>query len=142
MADNSGVDKRITFGIILIIIGGIFLLSTLDVIDFRASRIIFHPSFILLVVGILILVNSAKKAFGGILAGVGFFWILPRVFPQLDYGPELIIPVLLICIGIYFIFKHSQKKTDDGYYHKSEKLNKDMVDDVAIFGGGNKAVRR
>ena len=140
MAEHTGMDKRITFGIILIIIGGIFLLGTLDVIDFRASRIVFSFPFILFIVGILIMINSNKKALGGIFAGVGLVWLLPRMFPQLDYGPGLIIPILLICIGIYIILKHSQKKTEDEYEVSTEKLNKDMVDDVAIFGGGNKVI--
>lgn len=140
MTEKNGMDKRIVFGLILIIIGGIFLLSTLDIIDFQASRIIFSFPFILFIIGILIMINSNNKVLGGIFTGVGLIWLLPRIFPQLDYGPSLIIPVLLICIGIFIILKHSQKKTDEGYYHKSEKLNKDMVDDVAIFGGGNKVI--
>ncbi|OGU73787.1 MAG: hypothetical protein A2V93_02845 [Ignavibacteria bacterium RBG_16_34_14] len=137
---NSGVDKRITFGIILIIIGGIFLLSTLDIINFHASRIIFSFPFILFIVGILIMINSNKKALGGIFAGVGLIWLLPRIFPEIDYGPGLIIPVLLICLGIYMILKHSQKKTADGYNFHDETIKKDLVDDVAIFGGGNKVI--
>ena len=137
---NTGVDKRMTFGAILILIGGLFLLNTLDIVDFRVSRIIFSFPFILFIVGILILINSSNKVLGGILASIGFFWLLPRIFPQLDYGPGLIIPVLLISLGIYMIFKHSQKKNEDGHIIPDEKLNKDMIDDVAIFGGGNKVI--
>ncbi len=140
MAEHTGIDKRITFGIILIIIGGIFLLSTLDIIDFQASRIIFSFPFILLVMGILIMVNSAKKVLGGILAGVGFIWLLPKIYPQIDYGPNLIVPVLLIALGIYMIIKHSQKKTESESIVSGDALKKDTIDDVAIFGGGNKVI--
>jgi predicted membrane protein len=137
---NSGVDKRITLGAILIVIGGLFLLNTLDIVDFRVSRIIFSFPFILFVVGLLILINSSNKMFGGILTAVGFFWILPRIFPQLDYGPGLIIPILLIVMGIYMILRHTQKKTEDGQILLDEKLSKDMIDDIAIFGGGHKVI--
>jgi len=140
MSENTGMDKRITFGIILIIIGGIFLLSTMDIIDFRASNVIFSFPFILFIVGILIMINSAKKAFGGILAGVGFFWLLPRIFPEIDYGPNLIIPILLIVLGIYMIIRHSQKKTAPEFIGSGDLLKKDSIDDVAIFGGGNKVI--
>ncbi|OGU26979.1 MAG: hypothetical protein A2057_15220 [Ignavibacteria bacterium GWA2_35_9] len=140
MSENAGMDKRITLGIILIIIGGIFLLSTFDIIDFHASRIIFSFPFILFIVGIMIMINSAKKALGGILAGVGFFWLLPRIFPGIDIGPNLIIPVLLIVLGIYMILKHSQKKTEYESGISGESLKKDTIDDVAIFGGGNKVI--
>jgi len=137
---NHGIDKRIMFGIILIIIGGIFLLSTLNVIDFHASNIIFSFPFILFIVGILIMINSNKKALGGIFAGVGLVWLLPRIFPEINYGPGLIIPILLICLGIYMILRHSQKKNEDGVVISDEKIKKDVVDDVSIFGGGNKVV--
>jgi predicted membrane protein len=140
MSENIGMDKRITFGIILIIIGGIFLLSTLDIINFHASNVIFSFPFILFIVGILIMINSAKKAFGGILAGVGFFWLLPRIFPDIDYGPNLILPVLLIVLGIYMIIRHSQKKTEIESKASGDSLQKDTIDDVAIFGGGNKVI--
>jgi len=136
---NTGVDKRITFGIILILIGGLFLLNTLDIVDFRISRIVFSFPFILFIVGILILINSNKKVLGGIFAGVGLIWLLPRIFPEIDYGPGLIIPVLLICLGIYMILKHSQKKTNDEKW-TMENIKKDIVDDVSIFGGGNKVI--
>lgn len=137
---NTGVDKRITFGIILILIGGLFLLNTLDIIDFRVSKVIFSFPFILFIIGLLIMINSGNKVLGGILTGVGFFWLLPRVFPELDYGPGLILPLLFILLGIYMIFKHSQKKSGDGHTLSDEKLKKDMIDDVAIFGGGNKVI--
>jgi len=136
---NTGVDKRITFGIILILIGGLFLLNTLDIVDFRISRIVFSFPFILFIVGILILINSNKKVLGGIFAGVGLIWLLPRIFPEIDYGPGLIIPVLLICLGIYMILKHSQKKNEDDKW-TMENIKKDIVDDVSIFGGGNKVI--
>ncbi|HEX9740975.1 MAG TPA: LiaF domain-containing protein [Ignavibacteriaceae bacterium] len=137
---NTGVDKRVTFGAILILIGGLFLLNTLDIIDFRVSKVIFSFPFILFIIGLLIMINSSNKVLGGILTGVGFFLLLPKVFPQLDYGPGLIASILFILLGIYMIFKHSQKKNEDGYNVQDEKLKKDMIDDVAIFGGGNKVV--
>ncbi|RPI72133.1 MAG: hypothetical protein EHM47_08895, partial [Ignavibacteriales bacterium] len=96
---NTGIDKRITFGIILILIGGLFLLNTLDIIDFRVSRIIFSFPFILFIIGVLIMINSGNKVLGGILSGIGLVWMLPKIFSQLDYGQGLIIPVVLIFLG-------------------------------------------
>ena len=138
---NNSIDKRITFGVILIFIGGLFLLNTFDILDFRVSKIIFSGPFILFMVGILLLINSNKKALGSIFAGVGLIWLLPRIFPEVNfnYGPGLVIPVLLICLGIYIILKHSQKKTTDEKW-TMENIKKDMVDDVSVFGGGNKVI--
>jgi len=139
--NHNNVDRRITLGIILIFIGGLFLLNSLDIIDFRVSRIIFSAPFILFVIGILIMVNSGKRALGGILAGVGFLWLLPRIFPDIDFGPHLFIPVLLILLGVYMIVKHSQRKTERESLTSDEFLRKDFVDDVAVFGGGHKIIR-
>jgi predicted membrane protein len=139
--DHNYVDKRITLGIILIFIGGLFLLNSLDILDFRVSRIIFSAPFILLVIGILIMVNSGQRALGGILAGVGFIWLLPRIFPDIDLGPNVFIPVLLILLGVYMIIKHSQKKTQNESFISDEFVRKDFIDDVAVFGGGHKVVR-
>ncbi len=138
---HNGVDKRITLGIILIIIGGLFLLNSLDIVDFRVSRIIFSAPFILFIIGILIMVNSGKRALGGILAGVGFIWLLPRIFPDIDFGPNLFIPVILILLGVYMIIKHSQKKTENDSFISDEFVKKDFIDDVSVFGGGNKIIR-
>lgn len=140
MTEHSGMDKRITFGIILIAIGGLFLLNTLDVIDFHASRIIFSFPFILFVVGILILINSSKKVFGGILTGVGSFLLIPRIFPDIHYGSNLIVPLLFITLGLYLIFRHTQKKNHSDIDDYDYKIKKDTIDDVSIFGGGTKVI--
>jgi predicted membrane protein len=140
MSENTGMDKRITFGIILIIIGGIFLLSTLDIFDFHASRVIFSFPFFLFVAGILIFINSCKKVLGGIMATVGFFLLLPRIFPGIHLNADITIPILFIALGTYLIFRHSHKKKlhdDRGF---DEQVKKDTIDDVSIFGGGTKVV--
>ena len=137
--NHNNVDRRITLGIILIFIGGLFLLNSLDIIDFRVSRIIFSAPFMLFVIGILIMVNSGKRALGGILTGVGFLWLLPRIFPDIDFGPNLFIPLLLILLGVYMIVKHSQKRNEQ--FISDEFVKKDFIDDVSVFGGGNKIIR-
>src|SRR5690606_41037551 len=91
-------------------------------------------------VGLLMMINHGKKMLGGIFMGIGLLWLLPTIFPRLDYGPGLIIPVLLILLGLYRIFKHSEKKSDAGCGYINEELKQDMIDDVAIFGGGNKVI--
>jgi predicted membrane protein len=136
---NTGLDKRITFGIILIIIGGLFLLDTFNLITFSISRIIFSFPFILLIIGVIITINSSNKILGGILTGVGVFWLLPKFFPQLDYGPGVILPLLFIFLGLYMIINHARKNST-GDKLQNENLKKDIIEDVAIFGGGNKVI--
>ena len=106
--DRNHVDKRVIFGSILIFIGGLFLLNSLSIIDFRFSRVIFSWPFFLMIIGVFILVNTSKKVLGGILSGVGAFLLLPRVFPDLYFDGSVVFPVILIAFGLYILKINNQ----------------------------------
>lgn len=135
---QNRTDKRVFLGGILIVIGGILLLSTIDVFDFRISRMIFSWPFIMTMIGIFILLNTNKKLLGGILTGIGLFFLLERIVPGLHYRSGIVIPVILIAFGIYIILKQKRKDIDDPERHGV--LKKDLIDDVSIFGGGSKII--
>ncbi|GMR25458.1 MAG: hypothetical protein BMS9Abin39_0757 [Ignavibacteria bacterium] len=135
---ENRTDKRIFLGGILIVFGGILLLSTIDVFDFRISRMIFSWPFIITIIGIFILLNTNKKLLGGILTGIGLFFLVERIVPGLHYQSGLVIPVLLIAFGIYIILKQTRKNIDDPERHGFQK--KDLIDDISIFGGGSKII--
>ena len=138
---DSNPNKRITVGIILIFLGAIFLFNTLDIFSFRVTHVIFSFPFILMIIGILIMVNSSKKVFGGILTGIGVVWLLPRIFPEINYGGDVILPLVFIGLGIYIIFKHTQKRREYiSGFQRDATIDKDIIEDVAIFGGGTKII--
>jgi predicted membrane protein len=138
--ENSGTktDKRILLGGILIVIGALLLLGSMDVLDFRVSRIIFSWPFFISIIGVFILLNTNKKIFGGILTGIGLFFLLERIVPGLHYHGGIIIPVILISLGAYIILNQRRKGIEDS--DKSGFLKKDLIDDVSIFGGGTKII--
>lgn len=131
---NSGTDRRVWLGGALIVIGALFFLSSFDFIHFNFGRILFSWQFIMLVIGLFILVNSNKKVLGGILAGIGGLFLIPKLFPQVHFGGEIFWAIVLISLGVYII-AHHRKNGDD---IDDQTLKKDYVDDVAIFGGGTK----
>lgn len=135
---ENRTDKRVFLGGILIVIGGILLLNTIDVFDFRISRVIFSLPFIITMIGIFILLNTNKKLLGGILTGVGLFFLVERIVPGLHYHSGIFIPVILIAFGIYIILKQTRKNIDDPERHGF--LKKDLIDDISIFGGGSKII--
>src|SRR3990172_7189725 len=98
---NRHTDKRILLGGILIVIGAFLLLGSMDIFDFSISHIIFSWPFFFTVIGLFILVNTNKKIFGGILCGIGIFFLLPRIFPGIHYHGGIIFPVILISLGTY-----------------------------------------
>jgi predicted membrane protein len=138
--ENSGnkPDKRFLLGGILIVIGAFLLLGSMDILDFRVSRIIFSWPFFISIIGVFILLNTNKKIFGGILTGIGLFFLLERIVPGLHYHGGIIIPVILISLGAYIILNQRRKGIEDP--DKSGFLKKDLIDDVSIFGGGTKII--
>ena len=102
---QNGLDKRVVLGAVLIFLGGLFLLGSLNVLDFNIGRVIFSVPFAMLVIGLFILVNTSKRLTGGLLTGLGVFFLIPRIYPQIEYNSGIVIPVLLILFGVYIIFK-------------------------------------
>jgi len=138
--NRNAVDKRILLGGILIVLGGIFLLNTMDILDFRFAQVVFSWPFVFMVIGLFILVNTEKKFLGGVFTGIGALFLIPRIFPEIDYDGGIIIPIFLIILGTYIILK--KRKLDSGSQFTSDtsKMNRDKIDDVSIFGGGTKII--
>ena len=138
MEENKNkVDKRVLLGSILIGLGGIFFLNSLDIFDFDFGRVIFSWPFFFIVIGMYLTLNTTRKMLGGIIAGLGVVFILPRIFPTIDYDGSVVLSIFLIAIGSYIIL-NQKKKTEE--IDELGQITKDVIDDVAIFGGGTKIV--
>lgn len=138
MEENKNkVDKRVLLGSILIGLGGIFFLNSLDIFDFNFGRVIFSWPFFFIVIGMYLTLNTSRKMVGGIIAGLGFIFILPRIFPSIDYDGSVVVSIFLIAFGSYIIL-NQKKKTE--VTDELGQITKDVIDDVAIFGGGTKIV--
>jgi predicted membrane protein len=135
--NRNSVDKRVVLGSILIGLGGLFFLNSLDIFSFNFGRVIFSWPFFFIVIGMYLTLNTSRKMFGGILAGLGFVFILPRIFPTIDYDGSVVVSIFLIAFGAYIIL--NQKKKAE-VVNELGQITKDVIDDVAIFGGGTKIV--
>ena len=62
MPENNRTDKRVVLGGILIFLGGIFLLNTMDILHFRFAHVVFSWPFIMLVIGLIVLINTEKNS--------------------------------------------------------------------------------
>ncbi len=96
-------DKRVWLGAILIILGGLFLLNSLEIFDFRFSRIFISWPFFFFIIGLYILFNTEKKILGAILSGLGGLFLLPRIFSWIHIDLSVVFPILLIAVGLYII---------------------------------------
>ncbi|MFO7525589.1 MAG: LiaF-related protein [Ignavibacteriaceae bacterium] len=133
--NNQKTDKRAWLGAVLILLGSLFLLNSLDIFNFAFSRVFISWPFFFFVIGIYILLQSEKKVLGGILAGLGGLFLIPKIFPGVHINFSIVFPLLLIAIGLYIIL---HKRKTIGFIRG--EIKEDMVDDISIFGGGDKII--
>jgi predicted membrane protein len=131
--------SRTLLGSIIILIGAIYLLKTLDLINLDISRTIFSFPFILFFIGIVVLINSNSKLFGLLLTFIGAVFLIPRLFPNIELNSDIIIPVLIIALGFHLLFKRRIRVRYAGHY-QNRTIDNNYIDDVAIFGGGHKTI--
>lgn len=128
-------DRRVWLGAILIILGGLFLLNSLEIFDFRFSRIFISWPFFFFIIGLYILFNTEKKILGAIFSGLGGLFLLPRIFSWIHIDWSVVFPILLIAVGLYIIL-HRRKNLE----LRRGQIKEDTFDDISIFGGGDKIV--
>jgi predicted membrane protein len=154
--------SRALLGTIIIFIGALYLLKTLDLINLDISHIIFSFPFILFFIGIVILINSGSKVFGLMLTFIGAVFLIPKLFPNIELNSDIIIPVLIIAFGIQILFKrrgyrhdidpaqwedvvdkklsHAFRHAHYGSYKRWKTGDNNYIDDISIFGGGHKTI--
>lgn len=150
-SSRRNYDSRSVVGLILVVLGSLFLLDSMNVIDFNVARIIFSFPAILIIIGIVLLLNTSRRLPGAILLILGIFFMIPRIFPWVYYDSHIVFPVLLIAFGIYIILRRRTGVTHEGesrhnpeadsaHFKNYHEVNSDTVNDVAIFGGGHKII--
>ena len=119
--------NRAILGIILVIIGAIFLLDNLG-FDIELPWYIFRWPIVFIIIGIINLASrNIRPAF--LFFGLGALFYLHEfhVLHIADFWP-----IILIIIGITFILKKGRPII------RSEENKNDFFDEVAIFGGTDK----
>ncbi|MBI5662294.1 MULTISPECIES: LiaF domain-containing protein [Ignavibacterium] len=132
---NNKFDRRMWLGGAFIVLGFLFFLNSLDILDFSISRIIFSWPFFFLVIGVFITLNTNKKLLGGILSGLGAIFLIPHIFPDVHYNGTIVFAIIFIALGLYIIL--NKKETER---IKFDQERKDYLEDVSIFGGGSKFI--
>ena len=132
--------SKILVGAILIFIGGLFLLRSFHILPFEITHIVFSWRFIIFIIGIIILVNSNNKILGVILTALGAIFLFPEIFPDVDIDGRLVLGIIIIGLGMYVIFRSSGGKFQPIFGKSVDNVSKDFIDDVAVFGGGEKVI--
>ena len=136
---KNNFSSRIFIGLLLIIMGFLYLLSTMSILQVDISDIIFSMPFFVFVIGTVVLINSRNKTFGLLLMFVGGLFLVPKIFPSVHYSSDILFPVLIIAFGVYILLK---RPLNWAFYKDKLKRNiaRDTLDEISIFGGGHKSV--
>lgn len=105
---NKGSD-RLSYGISFLIIGILFLLSKLGILqDIPYATEFLTVGGILIIGGIVFLLKGVSKTLGLIFLIVGLFLKSDLFFDWMHQHSNLIVPVALIIVGIFMMI--SSKK--------------------------------
>jgi len=130
---------RRTWGIVAIVVGAILMLNVFNLIPMRLIDVLWSWQMILIVVGLVSLLNNESKFLGIILISLGAFFLIDDYW----YFPvelrRAFWPAVLIIFGGYLVisppkyFKPKNKR-------KGAEDERDFIDEVSVFGGGEKIV--
>lgn len=105
---KKGSD-RLAYGITLFIVGVIYLLSKLNILEkIPYANELLSVGGIMLIAGIVFLLKGANKTLGFIFTIVGLFLKADLFFDSMRNYSNLLVPVALIIVGAFMIF--SSKK--------------------------------
>ncbi len=135
---------HLLLGIVLMFLGLFLIADMADIIPWSFREYIFTWEALLIGLGIIILLNKENKGTGIILIAIGAFFLLPDIAEEIlpDYWKRLFWPSMLIILGLVVIFgsrRHGSREACCG--HKKKASGEDYLDDVAIFGGGDRVIQ-
>lgn len=132
MREKNISDKRLWLGVLLVIIGGVWLLDNLNIIPDIPDYLISWRSF-LIVLGIFLILGRGKLEPGIILIGIGTVFMLEDL-NILEWRSiwQLLWPAVIIIIGVSLILRrnHHRRIVDE-----EKKNNLNYIDEYSIFGG-------
>ena len=128
MENKSNIATNTIIGIIVILVGGLFLASNFNLFPIHYLSMIFTWQSILIVIGVITYLNSGNKSLGVLIASIGILGFIPNFWA-----------LLLIGLGAYIIYKNQSKPNGENIYGSSEfGEESEYINDVSIFGGSKK----
>lgn len=133
-------SNRIWLGVILIILGALFIMDNFGFFYFDFHPLFFSWYTIFLIIGIVLVINHKNSFIGYVFLGIGLIGIL-RHFPNfffLDFGN--LWPLIFLAIGLWLLFnrrdsqRYSRHKTQAGQNQSQTNFSSyDCIDEVAVF---------
>ena len=136
-------EGRLVIGIVMIVVGVVFMFESLGILDFSLKYYILSWKTFLIFLGLILFFNKKRKVSGIVLIALGLSFWFPSIFGVDVKLHQVFIPLLLIGIGALIVSKRGGVDIIDA---KTSKINgetvfeSDMINDYSIFGGSYKMV--
>lgn len=139
MSQQNLNDKRLWLGMILIIIGGAWLLDNLNIIPHFLPHYLFSWKSFLILLGFYFMFGRKKQEVGIIMIAIGGIFLLQDIglFHVRNIW-HIFWPVIVMVIGISLIIRRSGHKAAASGDDKNGGL--DFMDDFAVFGGRERTI--
>lgn len=149
---SHGSSRSGALGIILIVLGALFLFDNMDLIPYEISYYLFNWKGILVLIGAVLITTKPNKNPGIILMAIGLFFITSDVLSyEFDWRwydtRKLFWPVLLIVIGLIILSRRGSSplvgvhviNAEDGS-EKEVPNDADHLNVTAALGGGDMSI--
>jgi len=137
LSDQRHNERRLWLGVGIILLGLLFLANNFGILDYEIRRYIFRWEIILIVLGIIFVVSGRNRSTGIILLVIGGAFYL-RDFLHYNFSFwQVFWPTMLILAGLLILFRHH---LDRGWNKNSTLTGEDVIDEMAVFGGGDRVV--
>jgi predicted membrane protein len=135
---SQETNKRVVLAGFLIVIGIFWLLKNFNLIPDFIPYYLYTWEIIFVIIGLFLMLTRRAIIPGLIFIGIGLFLILPDI-PQFGFIQFWMIwPIILIAIGMSLLLQ--QRGRDDGRLRRTDESKDDYLDEIAIFGGGEKLI--
>ena len=138
---RRNTNTRKTWGILLVLIGGLLIANAFDLLPYRLKDILWSWEMLLIVVGIFSLVNNQSKVLGIVLISLGGFFLIENYWDFPYYVRKAFWPTVVVVFGLYLILsppRYFRRRNRDKDIDSGE--SRDFIDEVSIFGGGERVV--
>lgn len=145
MERNRG-DKRLYFGIILIVLGVILILERLNLIPESLADMLISWQMLLIGIGVLSLIGGNRTA-GTILIVIGGTFLIPELITVPHELRRIYFPLILVAIGLAILLRRHDKhkflkgedpvilNPGDNSTNNPGDNSFNTFDDFVIFGG-------
>jgi predicted membrane protein len=151
MGSRTPQARKLLFGILLTLLGGIFLLDNIGILSPFIKNLIFSWQMLLIIIGLLSMASHKGSITGIVLLITGIFFLLPEIFHFSVNFTKIFIPVLLILLGCVIIFRrktnvfhHPYRFHETSFQNNSEMREStqtnNYLDILNIFSGNRQNI--